>query len=174
MIYQDNGLAFLSRDTVKWDGVKPEVKQVSAWVEQFTEKITGADRYVTSAKRTVAEQQAAQDHLLTHFGQDYYNHVYQHQGQDVATMPHVEGRAIDRQYVDDLHVLRIYSLINAEYKATLAPLLGYEPSSLLVVEGGNCIHCQIPRDLSKIPLYLQLVKNVINHILITTDNTPLA
>lgn len=163
MIYKDTdtGEAFLSRDSVRWDGVKPEVKQIAAWIEQYTERITGTDRYITSARRSIAEQQAAQDHLLTHYGQEYYNSVYQHQGQDVATMPHVEGRAVDRQYVDDRQILNVYNAINQAYKRELTEPLGYTPSSLIVVEGGNCIHIQIPRQIPDSKAYMNTVKEII-------------
>jgi hypothetical protein len=137
--------------------VKPGVKLVlrpEAWLAvRLTGRViwhkVGKAPVITSGVRTVDEQIQAMSGLLN-LSAEMYKEVYKN-ARDPAIMPHVEGRAGDWRFRDYEGAEETLKEINALYLAGAKSILGYKPSSLIVLERTreivNCIHVQTPRQI---------------------------
>lgn len=145
--------------------LRPETKMVAVWVASLITKETGAEAVITNAKRTVEEQKAAMEKLKKNFGQDYYDHVYgrwERLGGKIEELPHVEGRAVDFRYNGFQKAIPALQVLNDLYLERAHFVLGYTPSSLVVIEKDNCFHIQTPRGITENrPSYIDFVKTII-------------
>jgi len=139
----DTGKVFrFSRADINFDILLP-TRQTAWLVGEWIKEKTGIDTVVTSAKRTLVEQINAMTALKKRFGEKYYNDTYKRQGQDPATLPHVEGRAVDLRFI--AQAIPFIQELNGIYLKGALKAIGVVPSRLIVVENGNCLHVQIPR-----------------------------
>lgn len=145
--------------------LRPETKMVAVWVASLITNEAGAESVITNAKRSVEEQKAAMEKLKKNFGQDYYDRVYgrwERLGGKVEELPHVEGRAVDFRYDGFQKAIPALQVLNDTYLGRAHFVLGYTPSSLVVIEKDNCFHIQTARGITdqNRQAYIDFVKTI--------------
>lgn len=145
--------------------LKMETKVVAFHVAQLITKEVGIEAVITNAKRSVAEQRAAMENLKKKFGRDYYDQVYgkwERSGGKIEELPHVEGRAVDFRYAQFQKAIQALQVLNDQYLMKAHFVIGYTPSSLVVIEKDNCFHIQTARGITDLnrPAYIDLVRTL--------------
>jgi len=152
-----NNMPFVLEDETVDMNVLPAMLDMAFYIGAWLQEQTDNYPIITSARRTVDGQIKAMQGLKERFGEKYYNNVYKRQGQDPATMPHPEGRAVDFRY--NLEGGEPSKELNLKYIKGVGKIIGFIPSRLFVVENNNCFHIQIPR-LKDYTKYIEFIRTL--------------
>lgn len=148
-------------------GVGAVCKRAAAEVAKVIEMEVGLPALIVNAKRTRESQVAAMDSLKERFGLAYFKKVY---GTMIANgikpenMPHPSGRAIDYRYHGYEKAAERLAELNALYLEGIRDVIGYVPARLVVIEKGNCYHCQVPPVVHDEKAYQDYIETCINNV----------
>lgn len=151
MMYSNQfGYCFDIKDGVNLALVKPIALTAAHLVGRVIYKKCDKPPVITSGWRDVSGQIKAMENMKQKTP-DLYKEVYSgmlSRGQSPDTMPHPSGRAVDWRFSGYETAEDALRELNHFYLEGVEKIVGYKPSSLIVIEKqGNinvCFHVQVP------------------------------